>query len=303
MKELCTKFQSDKEKRALVLDGESFFRSELSETVNRIAERRDLRLITVSGPSCAGKTTSSAKLESALEEHGYLVHVISIDDFFLDREYLIARARERGLPPDFDSPDTIDFSALSDAIDAIVAGKSHKLPVFSFQEGRRIGYRTLEPTHARDVYLIEGIQAVYPEVLSCFGKTDFVSLFVCPEIELSLGDDRISATDVRFLRRLVRDAKFRNATPEFTFTLWETVRENEEKNIFPNLAHVQYRINSYLAYEPYVIAPYAKGLLQAIPKESRHAPAAERYLRILKSIPEISDDCLPADSLFREFIG
>jgi uridine kinase len=144
---------------------------------------------------------------------------------------------------------------------------------------------------------------VYPEVISCFGKNDFVSLFVCPEVELSLGDSRVSATDVRFLRRLVRDAKFRNATPEFTFTIWETVRKNEERNIFPNLSHVQYRINSYLAYELYMIAPYAIRLLQAIPKESPHASAARRYLKLLQALSEISDAYLPSDSLFREFIG
>lgn len=303
MKELILNFQSEEEKRALVTDGEAAFRAELSETVRCIAERSDLRLITVSGPSCSGKTTSSKKLEAALEEHGYAVHVISIDDFFLDRDYLIKRAHEKGVPLDFDSPDTLDFAALADAIDAIVSGKSHQIPIFSFREGRRVGYRTLTPTGSHDVYLIEGIQAVYPEVLSCFGKNEFVSLFVCPEVELALGEARLSATDVRFLRRLVRDAKFRNAEPEFTFTLWKTVRENEEKNIFPNLAKVRYRVNSYLAYEPYMIAPLAVRLLRSIGKQSAHAERAEGYIRLLSSLPEISERYLPPDSLFREFIG
>ncbi len=303
MKELYTEFRSEEEKKAIVASGESAFRTRLSETVNRIAEQKNLRLITVSGPSCAGKTTSSAKLEQALEEHGYSVHVISIDDFFLDRNFLIRRARENGEVPDFDSPDTIDFQALSEAIGAIVSKRSHRIPIFSFREGKRVGFRELEATSERDIYLIEGIQAVYPEVTACFRGTPFVSLFVCPEIELSVGDRPLCATDVRFLRRLVRDSKFRSATPEFTFTIWETVRANEEKNIFPNLFDVQYRINSYLEYELYMIAPMAKVLLQTIPQKSRHAEAATRYLEILSALPEISDAYLPSDSLFREFIG
>lgn len=303
MKELYSEFRSEQEKKELVEAGERAFRLRLSETVNRIAERKDLRLITVSGPSCAGKTTSSAKLEAALEEHGYSVHVISIDDFFLDRDYLIDRAHKRGEIPDFDSPDTIDFSELSLAIDAIVSRKSCRIPTFSFQSGKRVGYRFLEAASSRDVYLIEGIQAVYPEVLACFGKHPHVSLFVCPEADLELGDARLSGTDVRFLRRLVRDSKFRSATPEFTFTIWESVRKNEEKNIFPNLATVQYRINSYLEYELYMIASMAKALLQEIPVTSRHAEKAARYFELLSRLPQISDSYLPIDSLFREFIG
>ena len=303
MKDLYRDFKDEEQIRALVAFGESTFRARLSDTVNRIADRDDLRLITVSGPSCSGKTTSSAKLETALEAHGYTVHVISIDDFFFDRDFLVERARQRGESTDFDSPDTIDFSALAEAIDRIVSSKPIDIPKLSFQLGRRVGYRTLSPSGRKDVYLIEGIQAVYPDVISCFGQNEFVSLFVCPEVRFSHGRETFDATDVRFLRRLVRDEKFRNASPEFTFTLWENVRKNEETNIFPNLKDVQYTINSYLEYELYMIARYAKPLLRSIDDTSRHAHQAKRYLDLLSSLPEISSSYLPQDSLFREFIG
>ena len=303
MKSLTAHFNNEEEKKEIVARGENLFRARLSSVVDSIAERDDLRLITVSGPSCAGKTTSSAKLERSLEDHGYQVHVISIDDFFLDRDFLVRRAESRGEKPDFDSPDTIDFAAFADVISAISSSRSARVPIFSFQSGSRVGYRTLTPTGKRDVYLIEGIQAVYPEVVACFGKSPFVSLFVSPEVNLSVNGVALCAEDIRFLRRLVRDAKFRNAAPEFTFTLWETVRSNEEKNIFPNLSAVTYRIDSYLEYELYMIAPFAKALLVGITPDSEHFVKAERYYRMLNSLPEISHTYLPSDSLFREFIG
>ena len=303
MKSLTAHFNNEEEKKEIVARGENLFRARLSSVVDSIAERDDLRLITVSGPSCAGKTTSSAKLERSLEDHGYQVHVISIDDFFLDRDFLVRRAESRGEKPDFDSPDTIDFAAFADVISAISSSRSARVPIFSFQSGSRVGYRTLTPTGKRDVYLIEGIQAVYPEVVACFGKSPFVSLFVSPEVNLSVNGVALCAEDIRFLRRLVRDAKFRNAAPEFTFTLWETVRSNEEKNIFPNLSAVTYRIDSYLEHELYMIAPFAKALLVGITPDSEHFAKAERYYRMLNSLPEISHTYLPSDSLFREFIG
>ena len=303
MIKLHTEFHSEEEKKALVDFGERAFRQRLSDAVESIAKRRDLSLITVSGPSCSGKTTSSLKLEAALEEHGYSVHVISIDDYFLDRDFLISRAEERGETIDFDSPDTLDFTELERTVDAIVSRRGCLTPVFSFQLGRRTGYKQLLPSSEGDVYLFEGIQAVYPEVLSCFPGASCASLFVCPEADILTDRARLCATDVRFLRRLVRDAKFRDAAPEFTFEIWESVRQNEEKNIFPNLSSVQYRVNSYLEFELYMIAPLAIELLAQIPSQGRFGGAARRYLEILSSLPEIPLSYLPPDSLFREFVG
>ena len=303
MKEFSFAFKNEMEKQALVRFGEERFRTRLSDTVNEIAERSELRLITVSGPSCAGKTMGSAKLEQALRAHGHRVQVISIDDFFLDRDFLTRRAEERGEKLDFDSPDTIDFALLSSVIDAIVSGRSASLPCFSFSLGKRTGYRTLAPAEEDDIYLIEGIQAVYPAVTACFGANPYLSLFICPTVGLRVADESLDAADIRFLRRLVRDAKFRSASPEFTFSIWETVRRNEIVNIFPNLSEIDYTIDSYLAYELPMIRPFAEPLLREITRQSSHYDSAQRYLRILSEVEPISDGYLPKDSLFREFIG
>ncbi len=304
MKEIRTDFANEEEKKQFVSDTEAVFEDLLSRSVERIAGEEGVRIVTVSGPSCSGKTTASAKLERALERNAREVHVISIDDFFLGRSYLVQKSEGRGKKLDFDSPETIDCDALAAVVEEIFAMREVNVPIFDFVSGERAGYRRLPPPEERDVYIFEGIQAVYPNVTALFGTHPYRSLYISVEEDVKLGDTVITRDRLRFLRRLVRDAHKRGASPAFTFRLWDTVRENEIKNIMPFRKNADLTINSYIAYEVNMLRDEAMNLLSSADDiASEYLSVRDFYLSLLESIPSVSPAYLPPHSFFHEFLG
>lgn len=302
MEKIITDFQNETEKRRLVEIGEADFEARLDTAVGEIVSRDALRIVTLSGPTCSGKTTASAKLETELRQHGHRVHVISIDDFYLNRELLLSRAAQLGKRPDFDSEETIDFDALRSTVEQIFCAQAVSVPQFEFASGSRTGWRRID-TREGDVFLFEGIQAVYPLVTSLLREHSFTSIYISVEKDAACEGAFFPREDIRFLRRLVRDARFRASSPEFTFHLWETVRENELRNILPYADGCDVRICSYLPYELHMIRPFAEELLQQIKEGSEYREKASQLLEMLSHIPQISDRYLPPNSLFREFLG
>ena len=260
------------------------------------------RIITLCGPSCSGKTTTARILDDDFKKCGKELHSVSIDDFYFDREVLEERSRKSGLPLDYDSPATIDLELFGKVIEDIERGGRVLLPRFDFKEGRRTH---MEEIFVRDddVFLFEGIQAVYPELVKYLKGHDYTSRFISVEDGLSFGGAEFSPRELRFMRRLVRDARTRGASAEFTFSLWKSVVANEEKNIYPNLADVDFRINSAMAYETSVIKPFVMPLLLEISNESAHKTVAHEIIKKLESIPVIDSKYVPDESVFREFIG
>lgn len=303
MKTICTSFANEEEKRDLVLSEDAAFLARMSACTSRLAEEKDLRVLTVSGASCSGKTTTANLIDAALESVGRRVHTISLDDFFFSREELVRRAEETGSKLDFDSPETLDLSSLAEVIEAALSGKRILVPEFDFQRGRRVGVRDFGIPRPEDVYLFEGIQAIYPQVTALFGRHHYRSVFLWVGEDASYGDTVFTIDDLRFLRRLVRDARFRSAEPEFTFRIWETVRANEEKHIFPFSDASDYLISTYHAYEPNMLRDEAIALLSTIRDESPWYPAAENLIKRLSPLPSISPAYLTEQSLFHEFFG
>ena len=303
MKTIRTSFANEKEKRDLVLSEDAAFLSRMSACTSRLAAEKDLRVLTVSGASCSGKTTTANLIDAALESVGRRVHTISLDDFFFSREELVRRAEETGNKLDFDSPETLDLSTLAEVIDAALSGKRILVPSFDFRLGRRDGVRDFGIPRPEDVYLFEGIQAIYPEVTALFGRHHYRSVFLWVGEDATYGDTVFTIDDLRFLRRLVRDARFRSADPEFTFQIWETVRSNEEKHIFPFSGSSDYLISTYHAYEPNMLRDEAIALLSTIGDGSPWYPTAEDFIKRLAPLPPISPAYLTEQSLFHEFFG
>jgi uridine kinase len=303
MRKIITEFQSEAAIREYVLASELAFEQRLSLAVEEIVQAPRLKILTLSGPSCSGKTTASNKIEQALRAAGRTVHTISIDDFFLDRSILLERAERAGENPDFDSPSSINHRALADTVNSIFLGKEFDVPRFDFCKGSCIGYRRIVPQSSDDVFFFEGIQAVYPSVTALFRGHPFLSVYISVCESAGYGDVLFSPNEIRFLRRLVRDNLFRGASPEFTFRLWENVRRNEDVNIFPYADAAGIRINSYLPYEVNMGKPFTLRLLGEIPRESKYFSAAEALIKKLEPIPEIPSIWLPRESLFREFLG
>ncbi len=268
-----------------------------------------VRVIRLSGPTCVGKTTAAEKLTEALEAAGRVVHPISIDDFFYGRDVLHRMADESGTQKlDYDSVKTIDLPALSACVRELWEQGSTKIPVFSFKTGYREGYRDLTiPEGEEPVFLFEGIQAVYPEVAALFEGIPERSLFinVMKDTVLVDGDgrERVFTPDrIRLLRRLVRDEAKRGSSPDFTLTLWHSVRENELNSILPYADACDYGIDSNMAFDIHMLAPHLRRIFAEQPCDGDEVAAQAEILSSIEGVEGIDDACLAPDSLYHEFI-
>lgn len=295
-------FSDEREKKAYVEEAEHRFETALDSAVCSLLHDGGERIITLSGPTCAGKTTAAKKLVRELSVRGKRVQVVSLDDFFYGRKILHEKAKSKGLDIDFDSPDAIDFDALSTAVSDILKGRSVRMPVFNFKKGERDGYRSFTPTK-EDVFLFEGIQAIYPEVTALLSGYAYRSIYISVESGILQGDSFFERHTVRLSRRLVRDYLFRGAEPDFTFFLWESVRVNEEKNILPHAHTADVTMDTTLPYEMSMLKPYLLPLLDQIGETDLYHQSARRLRLLLDGIAEIDVSYLPEHSLYHEFLG
>ena len=288
----------------LVNEAERAFEKSLDASSEAIL-KSGANIVLLSGPSSSGKTTASDKLIYNFEEKGKRVKVISLDDFYFNREYLFEMSRKKGVALDFDSPDTIDFEYLKICVDLIKEGKSAEIPYFDFTTGRREGYNTLSPDEY-DIIIFEGIQAIYNEFLEIVRGCNYKLVFISPSSSICADGVLFLPEELRLARRIVRDYYFRSSSVPFILDLWRGVRENEEKNIEPNRERADIRIDSTLAYEPCVIKKKLlaiTGLSSLDGIDDDYHRYVEEFLRKFESVPSISEGLVPPTSVFREFIG
>ncbi len=285
--------------RRFVNECEGNLESALTEAAEAVS-RSGSHIITLSGPSCSGKTTAAEKLVHVLSSKGKNVHVISLDNYYYDRDYLESISENGKI--DFDSPKTIDLAFLGETVGEIDSDKKVRIPHFDFKDGKRDGIFEISP-NPNDVYIFEGIQAIYPEVTSLLSHYEYKSIFINVAEGLRLYGAEFGARELRFFRRMVRDYLTRGATPEFTFKLWESVCENEDRHILPFAKDADISLNSLLAYEPFVIKNYLLPRLCEIPRSSPYRAYSDKICSSFESIPCIDQKYLPEGSLFREFIG
>ncbi len=286
--------------KAFVDASESDFQNRLAEVSHHIVCDDRVEFIMLSGPTCSGKTTLAAKLTSEITGAGKKAIVLSVDDFFKEHSAM----KRVGDRIDFDSVDAIDLFYFAECVSKILNGEDTPLPSFDFVTGTRkegVPYRHTPD----DIIIFEGIQTVYPEVLALMEGYPYKSLSIAVREALSVNGTIFSPEEIRLARRIVRDFKFRSASPEFTFHIWRGVRENEEKNITPYLDTCDYCIDSLMPYEPFMISPFLIPLLESIPAHSRYYSEAKTFrekFRAVENFP-ISSDLLPENSLYREFLG
>ncbi len=280
---------------------ETDFRTHLDEAVTAVLADPLPSIIALSGPTCSGKTTTANRLIERISASGHRAVVLSVDDFFLDRN---ERNRVDLEAPDYDSAAALDLDYLAEFFTRLRAGKSVLVPKYDFVATSRVGYHEYIPDPL-DIYVVEGIQAVYPEVTSLFGDSVCRSIFISVTDDVEINGVFFSRHDIRLLRRIVRDYWFRGATSEFSFHLWDGVRKNEETNIFPNAGSCDVYINSFLPYEFFTIRDDVLPLLEAVPKTSGYRPAAEELLGKLNRLTSsafIDDRLIPQNSVIREFL-
>lgn len=292
--------RTEEEGAAFVHLCDADFQRRLTELTQHIVREDGVECIALSGPTCSGKTTMAKKLTEEITKSGKCAVVLSIDDFFKERT--VPKSLEHKV--DYDSVDAIDLPYFAECVDKMLRGENTVLPRFDFVDGVRLTGEEYRCT-PNDILIFEGIQAVYPEVTRLLAPYHCKSICICVTESLSVNGTVFAPDEIRLARRIVRDHKFRSATPEFTFHIWEGVRENEEKNIFPYMAGCDYHINSLLAYEPFMLAPHLIPLLESVPLDSPYFVNAMVLLEKFRCVEgsEISERFLSDNSLYHEFLG
>ncbi len=295
-----TSFLNEKEKAEYVLACDTDFENRLDLMMKEICEIGDLDIITLSGPTCSGKTTASKKLIKEFSERGKRVKIISLDDFFRDAQVL--KEECEGGVLDFDSEKALDIPVLQKFMHELQTTGEADMPKFDFNKAKRTHFEHFSKKDA-DIVVFEGIQASYPVFTSLFEKgTKKKSIYISVLCDLLLNGKAIPPREIRLWRRLVRDYHFRSASPEYSFQIWEGVVKNEDKNILPFADENDFIINSLQGYEPCMLKSRLDALMRMVDKKSKYYEKSLQILQTLDGIDTISEEYLPKNSLYHEFI-
>ena len=275
--------------------------------INGIARKiheQDKHVVLLAGPSSSGKTTFAGRLAIHLQMYGHPCRRISMDDFYVNRDDIPLQVDGTR---DFDSLDALDVKLMTDSLTGLLNGEEVFMPNFDFAAGVK-DYMTpptsLEPG---EIIILEGIHGLNPVISETLPADEIYRVFASALTCLNLDDhNRIRTTDVRLLRRIVRDNQFRGYPPEETLAIWPKVRGAEEKYIFTYQENADSMFNTALQYELPVLKLFAYDLLREVPSDSLNYLLARRLIKTLNYLPDLDPEILdeiPPLSLLREFIG
>ena len=267
------------------------------------ARRKDggAGIVLIAGPSSSGKTTSTKRLAIQLMTNLIVPKMISLDDYFIDREH--TPLDESG-DYDYESLYALDLERLNSDLSRLLAGEEINLPTYSFELGRRVERNRPLRLDSNDVLLIEGIHGLNPELTRSINPDNVFKVYVSALTTLKIDNHNwISTSDNRLLRRIVRDNKYRHTSALDTIKRWPSVRRGEEKWIFPFSENADATFNSSLIFELGVMKPYAEPLLRDVPRDLVQYAEAYRLERFLSYFEPIPADQIPTTSLLREFLG
>ncbi len=264
------------------------------------SKRKEIKIVLMAGPSSSGKTTTSRKLRMYLESFGLHPRVLSMDDYFVERN---ETPKDKDGNPDFECLEAVDLKLFDKQIGELLDGKTIKIPTFNFVLGTK-EYKSEMTLGEEDILLIEGIHALDSKVLTNIPRSKKYKIYISALTELNIDNhNRVSTTDNRLLRRIIRDNRTRAHSVENTIAAWNSVREGEEKYIFPYQDDADFTFNSALIYEIGVLKTYVEPLLFSVPQNSPYYGEAKRLIEFLHLFLPIPADVIPQDSIIREFIG
>lgn len=285
----------------LILVQEAEQERKIGEIAKEIVNRGNVKFVMIAGPSSSGKTSFSHRLSIQLRTLGKTPHPIALDNYFVDRE--LTPRDEKG-DYNFECLGAIDVKLFNENMVSLLGGERVEVPSFNFKVGRREyngDYMQLEES---DILVIEGIHGLNEKMSYALPEESKFKIYISALTTLNIDrHNRISTTDGRLLRRLVRDARTRGSSAQRTIRMWASVRRGEEENIFPFQEGADAMFNSALIYELAVLKPFAEPLLFQIPKDVPEYYEAKRLLKFLDYFLSVPSESLPNNSICREFVG
>lgn len=273
----------------------------ISDEITRRYREGGARIVLISGPSSSGKTTTTKRLAIQLMTNLLKPQMISLDDYFINRELT---PRDADGEYDYESLYALDLKQFNADLNAILAGEEVELPSYNFEKGCRQYKGKRVRLEEGSILLIEGIHGLNPELTAYIPEQMKFRLYVSALTTLSIDDHNwVPTTDNRLLRRIIRDFKYRGTTAEETIRRWPSVRRGEDKWIFPYQENADAMFNSSFVFELAVMKDYAESILRGVHGDVPEYAEAYRLRKFLSYFKPISSTLLPSTSLLREFLG
>ena len=293
---------SDGKYNDLIRLAETYYNNQLSSIAEKIAQNnKSIKLVLIAGPSSAGKTTTSKKLQTYLESKGIKTHQISIDDYFVDRTKTPVKPNGE---LDTESLNAVDVTLFNKHLTKLFEGERVELPEYNFLLGKREYRGKSLKLGENDIVIIEGLHALNEDLTISIERKNKFKVYINALTQLNIDNhNRIHTSDTRKLRRIVRDNKYRSYTASQTLNMWSNIREGEEEHIFPFQDDADFIINSALIYELGILKTYAEPLLFSVDENDPMYSEAIRLINFLRKFLPIPSDYIPQDSVLREFIG
>ena len=280
---------------------ELLFNLNIADVAKDIENGHDIKFVLIAGPSSSGKTTTTSRLAAYFEALGYNPIKISLDDYFVNREDTPKDADEKY---DYECLEAIDVKLFNENLTKLLNGESVKCPKYNFMTGLREYYNDEVKMTDKSIFLIEGLHALNDEVTKDIDSKYKYKIYLSPFIPLSIDKHNyVSTLDLRLLRRIVRDNRTRGYDVIKTIDNWQSVRNGEEKYIFPYIHQADVIVNTALAYEPGVLKVYVEPLLLSVSVDSIYYEEARRLVDFLKQFFPIPGEYVNDESILREFIG
>ena len=284
----------------LILVQEALMEKQIADIAQQIVSE-DRKIVLIAGPSSSGKTTFSNRLSIQLAALGCVPHPIAMDNFFKERE---ETPRDAEGKYDFECIGAMDLELFNKTMSGVLEGKEMPMPTFDFMAGKKIFDGNTMKLQSGDILVVEGIHALNPLSTESLPKDSCYKVYISALTQLNIDEhNRISTTDTRLLRRIVRDARTRGNSATKTISMWPSVRRGEHENIFPFQEEADAMFNSALIYELSAIKQFAEPLLFGVPEDSEEYYEAKRLLKFLDYFIGIDVQSVPQNSLMREFIG
>lgn len=280
---------------------EALHEKKIAYIADMISERKNVKIVLISGPSSSGKTTFARRLGIQLRVNGLLPIPISLDDYFVDREY--TPKDEKG-EYDFESIHALDLKLFNENLAFLLEGNETELPTFNFKKGVREWKGDKIKLPQNGILIVEGIHGLNEMLTSSIPAENKFKIYISALTQLNLDNhNRIATTDVRIIRRIVRDHLSRGYSAESTLKMWPSIRRGEEKNIFVYQENANAMFNSTLVYELCILKKYALYELEEIEEDSPVYYEALRLKSFLHFFKDVNMDKVPENSILREFIG